>query len=125
MKIIILFYVLFFATGSFAISPEKQIENPILEARAQDLFKQVRCVSCTSESIKDSKAILAQNMKYKIRSLIIDNKSNTEILSYLKGIYGNDILMKPPIVFSTLILWFLPITLIFLGLWIVKCINYK
>ena len=111
-----------FATALLALSlvqaaaaaPEK-LANPVLEARAVALQKQLRCLVCQGESLDDSGAPLAADLRQLIRERIAAGESDDAIRRYLVGRYGEFILMKPPMEGETLALWFAPVLVLILG----------
>ncbi len=110
--------ILFFTltpTLSFAVEPGEMLKDPKLEARARDLSAQLRCLVCQNESIDDSQATLAHDLRVLIRQRITAGESNKEIKSFLVSRYGDFILLKPPFKPETLLLWGTPILLLVLG----------
>ena len=99
-----------------AISPEEQLSNPLLEERARDLSKNLRCLVCQNQSIDDSDAELAVDLRREVRSLIKQGQTDDEILNRLRERYGDYILLKPPVSSSTYLLWLAPIFIILGGL---------
>ncbi|MGD9650539.1 MAG: cytochrome c-type biogenesis protein CcmH, partial [Dongiaceae bacterium] len=104
---------MFFANSAVAL--EKPLTDPALEARAHQLFQELRCVVCQGESLDASPASLAQDMRQSIRDQLMAGKSETEIKNYLVTRYGDFILMKPPLKTSTLLLWLAPLLLLAAG----------
>ena len=84
------------------------LANPALEARAIALQKQFRCVVCQGESLNESNAPLAADLRRLIRRRILEGQSNRQIRAYLVSRYGDFILMKPPLMPQTYALWFGP-----------------
>jgi len=85
----------------------------------QDLIHHFRCVVCQDESLAESNAKIAHELKNKIYTMVRENKSNKEINKYLLNRYGNFVLLKPPFIAETYFLWFMPIMLLFIGVCIV------
>lgn len=96
-----------------------QLDNPKQEERAKALFKEIRCVVCSGESINDSNADLAQDMRRLIRQKIQDGETDETIIHFFVENYGNEILMEPTLNQSTYILWFAPFIFLLLGAFIV------
>lgn len=94
---------------ALAIAVEKRLDDPQQEARAVALFKEMRCVVCTSESLYDSKVPLARDVRRVIRTQIEAGKSDAAIRAYLVDRYGEEILFSPPVNSRTLALWLLPL----------------
>ena len=86
------------------------------EERANNLFKETRCLVCEGQNIYESNSDSAEDMKKLISEMIIDGKSDNEIKSFLVSRYGDWIIMTPPINQSTYFLWFSPIIILFFGI---------
>lgn len=112
-----LFLCLFFLSASpaIAISLEPALPDAAQEERAQNLFKQIRCVVCTSESIHDSNAGLAKDLRQLVRERITAGDSDAQILARLVERYGDTILMEPPVKQTTYLLWYGPLVVLLLG----------
>ena len=114
----LLLLVAFFALGNANLAlaqyaPEK-LSDPKLEARAVALQRSLRCLVCQGESLDDSTAPLADDLRRLIRARIAAGQSDRQVTDYLVSRYGNVILMKPPLESDTYLLWFGPL-LIFLA----------
>jgi len=112
---------LFFAAGMLlapqattAPGPEK-LSNPRLEARAVALQKELRCVVCQGESLDESAAPLAADLRRLIRAMIEKGQSDTQIERYLVARYGVFVLMRPPLDPETYLLWFGPLIALTIG----------
>jgi len=88
-----------------AVEPKEMLANPMLEARARVLSKELRCMVCQNQSIDDSDAPLARDIRLLIRDRIAKGESNDAVRSFLVSRYGNFILLKPPLMPQTLLLW--------------------
>ena len=105
----ILIFWLGLATTAFAqTSPEEQ--------RARDIGAQLRCVVCQNQSIEDSDAQLAQDMRLVVREQIASGSSDDAVIEYIRESYGDYVLLKPPVQSNTYVLWFLPALLVLLSL---------
>lgn len=91
------------------------LSDPALEARAVALQKQFRCLVCQGESLDESNAQLAKDLRRLIRKRILEGYSNAAITSYLVSRYGDFILMKPPLRAETWALWFGPLIVLLTG----------
>lgn len=110
MRLSIYFVLLFLSIGSaFALNVDTPLSDAVQEARAQNLFHQIRCVVCQSEAIADSPAEVARDMRRTVRELVTNGKSDAEIKDYLVQQYGDHILMQPPFKPSTALLWLAPV----------------
>jgi cytochrome c-type biogenesis protein CcmH len=94
--------------------PER-LSDPALEARAVALQKQLRCLVCQGESLDESNAQLAQDLRRLIRKRILEGYSNQQIEDYLVSRYGDFILMKPPLAADTYLLWFGPLIVLLIA----------
>jgi len=97
--------VLLFAVPAWAVEPSEMLNDPAQEARARELSAQLRCLVCQNESIDESHADLARDLRVLIREKIASGDSNDEIRTFLVARYGNFILLQPPFKTSTLLLW--------------------
>lgn len=110
--------VLLFSVSAHAQVLEKHLPDPAQEQRAVTLFHQVRCMVCAGESIADSRASLASDMREQIRQEVASGKSDKEILSALQTAYGDKILMRPPVQANTVLLWAGPALMLLVGAFI-------
>jgi cytochrome c-type biogenesis protein CcmH len=100
------------AAPSFAVEPDEVMKNPALEARARALSAELRCMVCQNQSIDDSEAPLAHDIRVLIRQRIGQGESNAAVRAYLVSRYGDFILLKPPFEPATWLLWLsAPLTL--------------
>ena len=90
---------------AFAVNPDEMLEDPALEQRARELSREVRCVVCQNQSIDDSNATLAKDLRLLVRERIVKGDSDSEVLDYLVARYGEFVLLKPRFAVHTLILW--------------------
>jgi len=86
------------------------------EQRARDIGAQLRCVVCQNQSIEDSDADLAKDMRRVVREQIATGASNEEVISFIRESYGDYVLLKPPVQSNTYLLWFLPFGLVLTSL---------
>ena len=91
------------------------LADPVLEARAKAMQRELRCVVCQGQSIDESNAPLAADMRRLIREQIQDGKSDEEIKDFLVARYGTFVLMNPPVSGDTYVLWFGPVILVLIG----------
>jgi len=98
-----------------ATSPEEMLEDPALEARARELGKELRCVVCQNQSIDDSNAPLAKDLRELVRERLVAGDSNEEVLTYVTARYGDFVLLEPPVRASTWLLWYGPAALLVVG----------
>jgi len=106
------------ASGGAAVaatSPAEMLDDPALEQRARELGKQLRCVVCQNQSIDDSNAPLAKDLRELVRERLVAGDSNPEVLSYITARYGDFVLLEPPVRGSTWVLWYGPFALLAVG----------
>ncbi len=97
--------------SAHALLPGEAMDDPALDARARALYAQVRCVQCQNQSIADSNADIAADMRAVIRARLESGASDQEILDYLVSRYGRYVLLSPAFESDTLILWLAPAVL--------------
>jgi len=93
------------ATAQAATAPAERLADPLLEARARDLAKELRCLVCQNQSIDDSDAELARDLRRTVRERLIAGESDAAIKHYLVERYGEFVLLKPPLRPATWLLW--------------------
>ena len=96
------------AGPAFAVNPDERLSDPALEARARALSQQLRCLVCQSESIDDSNADLAHDLRVLVRDRLKAGDSDADVLAYLRARYGDYVLLNPPVERATWLLWFGP-----------------
>ena len=106
-------------TPAFAVTPEEILGDPKLEARARALSKQLRCLVCQNQSIDDSDADLARDLRIEVRRQITAGHSDEIIIDQIRRKYGDYVLFNPPIDTGTVFLWFAPIGFVGLGVLII------
>jgi cytochrome c-type biogenesis protein CcmH len=100
------------AHAQAATSPDEILADPVLEQRARGLAKQLRCLVCQNQSIDDSDAELAHDLRALVREQLQAGASDQEILAFLTARYGDFVLLKPPVEPATWGLWFGPLALL-------------
>jgi cytochrome c-type biogenesis protein CcmH len=98
-----------------AVRPDEVLADPALEARARDLSAELRCMVCQNQSIDDSEAPLARDLRLLLRERLLAGDSDAAIRAYLVARYGDFVLLKPPFKATTLILWVMPVLLLGFG----------
>lgn len=93
-------------------SPDEILPDPVLEQRARGLAKQLRCLVCQNQSIDDSDAELARDLRAVVREQLLAGASDREILDFLTERYGDFVLLNPPVKPATWALWFGPVALL-------------
>lgn len=111
MKIKALFLTLLFLlspAASWAVDPEEKLADPALEERARVISKGLRCLVCQNQSIDDSDAGLAKDLRILVRERLLAGDSNAEVQDYIVARYGDFVLLKPPVKPETYALWITP-----------------
>ena len=119
------FLIQFFSNKSYTVEPNEILKNQKQELRARNISKNIRCMICQNQSIDESNAPLAKDLRILIRNKIKDGKSDKEIYKFLTDRYGDFILLKPPFKLNTLALWLLPFIFALIGIFIVFSHNKK
>ena len=115
----------FFSKNCFSIEPDEILLDQKQELRARNISKNIRCMVCQNQSINESNAPLARDLRILIRNKIKEGSSNKEIYFFLTDRYGDFILLKPPFKLSTFALWLLPLIFFIVGVCIVFWHNKK
>ena len=115
----------FSSNNSYAVEPDEILKDQEQEFRARKISKNIRCMVCQNQSIDESNAPLAKDLRILIRNKIMKGDNNEEIYNFLTDRYGDFILLKPPLKLSTLALWFLPFIFFIFGIFIVFSHNKK
>ncbi|WP_244310655.1 cytochrome c-type biogenesis protein [Pseudovibrio ascidiaceicola] len=97
--------VLLGTPAAYAVNPDEVLKDPVLEERAREISKEVRCVVCQNQSIDDSNAKLAKDLRLLVRERLVEGDSDKEVMDYLVDRYGEFVLLKPRFAFHTLFLW--------------------
>lgn len=106
---------LLLASAALAIDAGKAFDDPELQARYDNIISEVRCLKCQNQTIKDSNAFLAADLRREIRRLLEEGKSDTEIYDFLVARYGDFALYRPRTSGRTLILWIAPMLFLVFG----------
>ncbi|MGA8816253.1 MAG: cytochrome c-type biogenesis protein [Xanthobacteraceae bacterium] len=128
MKILhalLLLAALMVSSQAWAVEPDEMLSNPALEARARAISKQLRCMVCQNESIDESQAPLARDLRVLVRQRIMAGDSDTQIINFLVSRYGEFILLKPPLSWHTLALWGAPPALLILGILMIVVVERR
>lgn len=103
------------AAPVFAVEPDEILDDPVLEQRAREISKNVRCVVCQNEPIDSSNAGVARDLRLLIRERLVAGDTNAQVEQYLVARYGDFVLFKPPFKPTTYALWLAPFALFGLG----------
>jgi cytochrome c-type biogenesis protein CcmH len=105
---LILLMAAFAASAAYAVQPDEIMADPAKESRARDLSRELRCMVCQNQSIDDSEAPLARDLRLLVRERIAAGDSDAQVLDFLVARYGEFVLLKPRLEPHTLLLWLLP-----------------
>jgi cytochrome c-type biogenesis protein CcmH len=94
--------------SSLAVQPDEMLKDQNLEARARELSRELRCMVCQNQSIDDSEAPLARDLRLLVRERLTKGDTDQQVLDFLVARYGEFVLLKPPLEGRTIILWTLP-----------------
>ena len=131
MKNFFLVLLIFFTTtqlvtkNCYSVEPDEFLQNPKEELRARNISKNVRCLVCQNQSIDESSAPLAKDLRILIRNKVENGNTDKEIYNFLTERYGDFILLKPPFKFSTFALWILPFVFLVMGVYGIFWHNKK
>ena len=114
-RCIAVFAGLLVAFSASAIDSEQAFDDPAMQARYERLISEVRCVTCQNQTIKDSNAFIAADLRREIRRLMTEGKTDAEITDFLVTRYGDFVLYRPRFSGKTLILWIAPFLLVLFG----------
>jgi len=115
-KVLLLVAALFlFPLPSFAVNPDEVLSDPALEQRARNLSAQLRCMVCQNQSIDDSNADLAKDLRVLVRERIVSGDSDEDVINYVVSRYGEFVLLKPRVSVRTYVLWGAPAVLLVAG----------
>jgi cytochrome c-type biogenesis protein CcmH len=103
------------AAPAFAVQPDEVLKDPAMEARAREISKELRCLVCQNQSIDDSNAPLARDLRVLVRQRLVAGDDNGSVLGYITARYGDYVLLRPPFKASTYVLWIGPVVVLLLG----------
>jgi len=115
MKAVLLGFLLMLATHAVAVEPSERLADPALEARARSISATLRCLVCQNESIDDSNADLAHDIRVLVRQRLIAGDTDRQVRQAIVDRYGQFVLLNPPVVPATYLLWFGPVAMLLVG----------
>lgn len=116
MKIALALLLLVFASPAFAVDPSEVLPNPALESRAREIGRALRCVVCQNQSIDDSNAEVARDMRRAVRERLVAGDNDAAVFDFMVARYGDYVLLNPPFKARTLLLWLgTPLVLLIAG----------
>jgi cytochrome c-type biogenesis protein CcmH len=113
--LLVLLTTLWLAFPAFAVNPDEMLKDPALEARARTISEGLRCLVCQNESIDDSDADLAHEIRVLVRERLTAGDTDQQVVQYLVDRYGEYVLLKPVFAWHTLILWIAAPSLLVIG----------
>lgn len=108
-------FLLTLAGAALAIDTEKAFDDPALQARYEHINRELRCLVCQNQTIADSNATLAQDLRKEVREMIADGKTDDEIRTFMIERYGDFVLYRPRMTATNFLLWAAPVLLLLLG----------
>ncbi len=105
------------SAGSRAVEPGEMLDDPVLEARARDISKGLRCLVCQNQSIDDSNADLARDLRILVRERLTAGATNAQVFAFVTARFGDFVLLEPPLKPATFLLWFGPAAILLAGGW--------
>jgi len=108
-----------------AVEPDEMLDDPVLEARAREISKDLRCVVCQNQDIDGSNAGVARDLRLLVRERLVAGDTDQEVLDFVQARYGDYVLLKPPFKPSTYALWLTPVLLVLFGLLVAALILMR
>ena len=102
--------------NAFAVMPDEVLKDPVLETRAREISQDLRCLVCQNQSIDDSNASLAKDLRVIVRERLTAGDTNEQVFDYLVSRYGNYVLLNPPLQADTFLLWASPFFMLVVAL---------
>jgi cytochrome c-type biogenesis protein CcmH len=115
MRLLLALGLVLLTTPAFAVLPSEQLADPKLEARARAISTQLRCVVCQNQTIDDSDADLAHDLRVLLRQRLKAGDTDQQAIAFIVGRYGDYVLLKPPFEAETLLLWLGPLLVLVAG----------
>ena len=115
MRALAFLFALLTATPAFAVLPDEQLNDSALEARARAISKELRCVVCQNQTIDESDATLAADLRMIVRERLVAGDSDEEVKAWIVARYGDYVLLRPPFRGETVLLWLGPALVLLLG----------
>ena len=101
---------------ALAVNPDEQLDDPALEARARELSKEIRCVVCQNQTIDDSDAGIARDLRVLVRERLAEGDTDEEVMDFLTARYGDFVRLRPPVNAATIALWGMPFVVLLAAL---------
>src|SRR6516164_11651523 len=113
--LLLFLFLLCWPLAAQAVQPDEMLSDPQLEARARVLSRELRCMVCQNQSIDDSEAPLARDLRILVRERLKAGDSDPQVLDFLVARYGEFVLLKPRLEWQTALLWLTPLTVLIVG----------
>ena len=113
------------ASPALAVQPDEMLDDPVLEARARDISRDIRCPVCQGETIDDSNAPISRDLRLIIRERLVAGDTDAEVFDYIVARYGEGVLFNPPAQGVNLILWFAGPVLLLAGVAVAVAANRR
>ena len=107
-RLMLVVAALLVGASALAVEPDEILDDPALEARARDISRELRCVTCQSQSIDDSNAPLAKDLRVIVRERLVAGDTDEEVIAFVTERYGDYARLKPALRGDTLLLWLTP-----------------
>jgi len=115
LSFIVCFLLIAAASPAHAVRPDEMLADPVLEARAREVSRELRCLVCRNQSIDDSDADLAHDLRVLVRERLKSGDSNDQTIGFVRARYGDFVLLRPPFAIGTALLWGGPLLVLLLG----------
>jgi cytochrome c-type biogenesis protein CcmH len=115
LHLVVCLLLIMAAFPAYAVRPDEMLANPGLEARARDISRDLRCLVCRNQSIDDSDADLAHDLRVLVRERVTSGDSNDQVIAFVRARYGDFVLLRPPFAIGTALLWGGPLLVLLLG----------
>ncbi len=116
--VLLVFIMVLPVTSVTAVEPDEILKDPALESRARDISLELRCLVCQNQSIDDSNAPLAKDLRVLVRERLIKGETNAQVIDFIVARYGEFVLLKPRFAMHTLLLWIATPLLLLIGMFV-------
>ncbi|MBU2935288.1 MULTISPECIES: cytochrome c-type biogenesis protein [Pacificibacter] len=116
MRSFFLILSLLFALPLYAVEPSEVLDDPVMESRAREISKELRCLVCRNENIDESHADLAKDLRLLVRERLVEGDSNVQVINYIVERYGEYVLLNPTLSGANKLLWVAGPVMLFLAL---------
>ena len=112
----LMFVCLILSAPVLAVQPDEILDDPVLEERAREIGRELRCITCQSQSIDDSDAPLAKDLRIIVRERLVEGDTNEDVIAFVTDRYGDYVRLRPAMRIDTMLLWAAPAIALLLGL---------